>query len=102
MTQDVQLQVRKCEICQANKHGRSTETVGRRRPHIGRLWQIVAVDLVGPMPTSERGITGILVLTDYFTWWADALTLPDVSASTVARTLDQNLFWYFGKPEQIH
>jgi len=48
------------------------------------------------MPTSERGITWILVLTEHFTRWADALAIPDASASTVARTLDQNLFWYLG------
>jgi len=86
----------KCEICQASKHGCFTETAGRHRLHAGRLWQIVAVNLVGPMPTSVRGNNWILVLTDYFTWWADALAISDASAPTVARALDQNVFCYFG------
>jgi len=61
MTRDVRLRVRKCEVCQASKHGRPTETAGRRRIHAGRPWQVVAVDLVGPMPTTVRGNNWILV-----------------------------------------
>jgi len=94
--------VRKCEVCQASKHGRSTETVGRRRLHADCLWQVVAVDLVGPMPSSERGINWIPVLADHFKRWADALAIPDVSAPTMARALDQNEFYYVGLPGQIH
>jgi len=96
MTWDIRLRARKCEICQASKHGCFTETARRRRLHADRLWKIVAVDLVGLMPTSEKGNNWILVLTDHFTWWADALAIPDVSA------LDKNVFCYFGMPKQIH
>jgi len=42
MTRDVRLQVRQCKVCQASKHGRPTETTGRRRLYAGRPWQIVA------------------------------------------------------------
>jgi len=78
------------------------ETTGRRRLYAGRPWQVVAVDLVGPMQLSARGNTWILVLTDHFTRLADALAIPDASAPTVARALDQNVFWYLGFPKQIH
>jgi len=94
--------VRKCEICQTSEYGHSTETVGRRHLHAGHPWHIVAVNLVGPMPTSVRGNNWILVLTDHFMQWADALAIPDASAPTVARALDQHVFCYFGLPEQIH
>jgi len=57
MTREVRLRVRQCEVCQASKHGRPTETTGRRRLYAGRPWQIVAVDLVGPMLLSPRGNT---------------------------------------------
>jgi len=92
MTRDVRLQVRQCEICQASKHGRSTETTGCRRLYADRPWIIVAVDLVGPMPMSTRKNNWILILTDYFTRWADALAISDASAPTVARALDQHVF----------
>jgi len=51
---------------------------------------------------TPRGNSWILVLTDHFTRWADALAIPDASAPTVARVLDQQVFCYFGLPEQLH
>jgi len=54
------------------------------------------------MLLSARENTWILGLTDYFTRWADALTIPDVSAPLVARALDQTVFFYFELPEQTH
>jgi len=35
------------------------------------------------MPMSEKGSNWLLVLTDHFTSWAEALVIPDVSAHTV-------------------
>jgi len=54
------------------------------------------------MPPTSRGNSWILVLTLYFTRWAHALAIPDASAPTAARVLDQHVFCYFGLPEQIH
>jgi len=54
------------------------------------------------MPLSARENTWVLVLTKNFTWWADILVLPDASAPTVARALDQYVFCYFGLLKQIH
>jgi len=51
---------------------------------------------------TPRGNSWILVLTDHLTRWADALAIPDASAPTVARVLDQNVFCYFGLPIQMH
>jgi len=102
MERDVRLRVKRCEICQASKHSRLPGEAGRRRLYAGRPWQVVAVDLVRPMPLTPRWNCWILVLTDHFTWWADTLAIPDASAPTVARVLDQNVFCYFGLPEQLH
>jgi len=102
MGRDVRLKVKQCEICQTSKHGRLPGEARRRRLYAGRPWQVVAVDLVSPMPPTPRGNSWILVLTDHSTRWADALAISDASAPTVARVLDQNVFCYFGLPEQIH
>jgi len=102
LARNVRLWVRKFEICQARKQDRSTETTTRRRLHSSRPWQVVAVELVGPMPTFERSNNLILVLTDHFVRWTDALDIPDASAPTLAKISDHNVFWYFGLPEQMH
>jgi len=95
---DVRLRVRQREICQASKHGRLPGEVRQRRLYAAWPWQVVAVDLVGPMPPTPRGNSWNLVLTDHFTRWADALAIPDALALTVARVLDQHVFCYFGLP----
>ena len=71
---------RSCEICQSAKHGGTAGSVGTRRLYAGRPWQVVAVDLVGPMPETPRGNRWILVLTDHFTRWQDALAIADATA----------------------
>ena len=86
--------------CQAWRHSSSREpsAVIRRTP----LAKKVAVELVGPVPETQRKNKWILVLTDHFTRWQDALALPDATAPVVATALDERVFCYFGLPEQIH
>ena len=101
MTADVRRVVRSCEVCQAAKSGGNHQPGGRQRLFVGRPWQKVAVDLVGPMPETTRGNRWILVLTDHFTRWQDAIALPDATAPVVATALDERVFCYLGLPEQI-
>lgn len=43
----------------------------------------------------------MLVISDQFTRWTDAVALPDATASTVAKALESRVFSYLGGPEQI-
>jgi len=43
-----------------------------------------------------------MVLTDYFTKWACAFTLPDAEASTCMRAMYDGFFAEFGLPRQLH
>jgi len=54
MGRDVRLRVRQCEISQASKHGRLSGEAGGQRLYVGRPWQVVAVDLVGPITLPPR------------------------------------------------
>ena len=102
MTADIRRAIKTCEICQVAKHGGLHPAGGRRRLFAGRPWQQVAIDLVGPFPPTSRGNRWILVLSDHFTRWQDALPLPDATANTVAQVLEERIFSYFGLPEQLH
>ena len=92
LTAQVRRLVQTCEICQTAKHGGTKDPQSRQRLYAGRPWQKVAVDLVGPMPTTPKGNKWILVLTDHFTRWQDALALPDATAPVVAAALDDQVF----------
>ena len=43
------------------------------------------MDLIGPMPETQRGNKYIVTLTDYFTKWAEAAPLADKTALGVAK-----------------
>jgi len=47
--------------------------------------QIIATDLVGPLPKRDNGSQYISVVADYFTRYMEALPLPSQEAITVAR-----------------
>jgi transposase InsO family protein len=94
--------IRTCETCQVAKAGGTVESKNRQRLYAGRPWQKVAIDLVGPLPETERRHRWILVLTDHFSRWQDAIPLVDATAPCVAAALDERVFCYFGIPEQIH
>ena len=102
MVEDVRRLVGTCEVCQTAKQGGVKKPQGRQHLYAGRPWQKVAIDLVGPMPLTQKGNKWILVLTDHFTRWQDALAIPTATASVVAAALDERVFCYLGLPEQIH
>ena len=63
--------------------------------------QIVALDIMGPLPKSNQGNRYILVISDYFTRWAEAYGIPNQEAVTVANILVNKFFCRFGLPEQL-
>ena len=83
--------VRECTACHGAK---APPTRNRARNHLyaGRLWQVLAIDLLGPLPQTRSGNNVVLVMTDHFTRWCDAIPLPDGRAATVARALDERVF----------
>ena len=54
------------------------------------------------MPLTPRGNRWILVLSDHFTRWAEALPIPDATTPSVASALHTEIFSRFGIPEQLH
>ena len=61
-----------------------------------------AMDFVGPLLVSEKGNKYILVVSDYFTKWAEALPLPAQTAKTTAEALVNEAIARYGIPAVIH
>ena len=64
--------------------------------------EIVAVDILGPLPIADDGNSYVLVASDYFTRWMEAYPIPNQEAVTVATVLTQEIFFRFSIPEQLH
>ena len=70
--------------------------------NVGAPLERVALDVLGPLPTTERGNKYILVIADYFTKWTESYSIPDQEAVTVATKLVEEFVSRFGVPRQLH
>ena len=69
-------------------------------PLIEQPFQRIAMDVVGPLPHTQRGNRFILTICDYATRYPEAIALPSVEAPRVAKEL-VNLFSHVGIPDEI-
>ena len=67
---------------------------------IGRLWQMVAVDILEvPLPCSKNHY--LLLIQDYYSKWADATPLPNQTADNTTKELVK-VFAMYGMPDILH
>ncbi|XP_057793051.1 uncharacterized protein LOC131009656 [Salvia miltiorrhiza] len=59
------------------------------------------MDVVGPLTKSSGGHLYILVATDYFSKWAEALPLKEVKKETVADFIKTRIIYRYGVPRYI-
>jgi hypothetical protein len=100
---DVTQYVRSCDECQRNKPSQQ-KPAGLLQPldvPTGR-WQDIALDFIGPLPTSRRMNNAILVVVDRLTKRAHFIaTTVNASAVETARLFVSNIFKLHGMPCRI-
>ena len=62
---------------------------------------LVAIDILSGLPATPDGYKYLLVATDYFSKWLEAVPLCDAEAHTCMRALYSALFSRFGLPRQL-
>ena len=94
-----------CQQCEKCSRRKSPQQPGRA-PLVsscpGYPFERIALDIMGPLPTTESGQKYILLVGDYFTKWTEAFPLPNQEAKTVAEKLVNEVISRFGAPERIH
>ena len=93
--------VKRCDKCQRfAKIPRAPPTFLQQMisPWPFAIW---GLDLIGPLPTARGRCRHAIVAVDYFTKWAEAKELAEISTTKVEKFVWENIICRFGVPQQI-
>uniref|UniRef100_A0A3B3BXR1 Gypsy retrotransposon integrase-like protein 1 n=1 Tax=Oryzias melastigma TaxID=30732 RepID=A0A3B3BXR1_ORYME len=93
ITQDVEEWVKSCHRCQLND---PIKTVARvlHPIKVKEPWEVLGMDLIGPLPETREGNKYILTMTDLFTKWVIAEPLKTKTAAEVSAILTTKLYTF--------
>ncbi|NXP79169.1 GIN1 protein, partial [Ramphastos sulfuratus] len=89
-----------CETCQNAEHNKNV--LRRAKPvKVESPWEVLGLDIQGPFPETSQSNTHVLLLTDYFTKWVEAVPLQKKDPLSVAKAL-ATIFYRFGASKNIY
>ena len=101
MRKDIKKYCETCEVCIANSK-LNIKSPLHPIEQATRPFQIIGIDFLGPIkPCSSSGNSHIMVMTDYFSKWAEAVALPNQTAAVTADCLYSTIIQRHGPPEVI-
>ena len=101
MQTDVQKFISTCERCQLYKASTTSNKAPMKPIFTSAPMEVWALDIMGPVPLTASDNRYILVATDLFTKWVEAIPLPNQTASAVARAFVENVVLRHGTPKSL-
>ena len=101
LSRDVFWYCRSCLQCQKRKETGRGKAPLVPIPVKGEPMKQLGIDIVGPLPRTQRKNRFLLVITDYLTKWAEVFPLPEVTAPTVAKILVEEIVCRFSCPRSL-
>ena len=99
--QDVKDHVKRCFTCVTTKAPIPAVRTPRRHLLAFRPMELVAIDFL-KLDKGKGGYEDVLVITDAFTKYSQAVPCQDQTARTVARALFDGWFVHYGAPLRLH
>jgi len=102
MYDDVKRYIQSCQLCAARK-----TTYHHQEIPVGSLpipkqpFEALGIDVLGPLPKTNKGNQYILVVTEYFTRWPMAFAMKNQKAATIATLLVERVFCEHGFPRTL-
>ena len=87
--------------CQKHKVQQTAPAGLMRDRAVTELWEIVATDIVGPLPRSKSGNEYLLVMQNLFTKWIEIKPLRRATGPKIAEALDDLIINRWGTPDAI-
>ena len=100
--QDIKRWCKACHHCALVKPGGESHKAPLVQIPVGAPMEKIAADLVGPVSTTTRGNTYILVVEDYFTKWVEAYPIASKDAYDTADKICSEWIPRMGIPLQFH
>lgn len=101
MTADVHRWVATCVKCARRKPPPRVSRAPLQPITVTRVNELVALDILGPLPVTPRGNKYLLVGVEYCTRWPMAWALPDQTAQTIADAFVGGYVLDKGAPERL-
>jgi hypothetical protein len=99
MYEDIRQYVQSCDQCQ--RRGKSKKNEPLHPIPVDAPFYRIEIDIVGPLPVTERNNRYIIVAIDYLTKWPEARALPDTTADQVALFIYEDIICRHGCPSKI-
>lgn len=100
---DVARYISRCQVCLRTKPEQKAP-IGQmlsKQTTIARPWELVSIDIVGPLPRSTSGYCYILSVMDCFSKFVLLFPLRQATASSVVKWLEDYVILIYGAPRQI-
>jgi predicted aspartyl protease len=100
MYADVIRHIRACSVCQRYKAGKNPPvTYASQRPK--RRFEAYSIDLVGPLPVTEKGNTWILVMEEMTTRFIEIVALEKATSLEIGEAICNRIVLRYGMPRLI-
>lgn len=102
MHYDVSKFIANCDVCNAHKHPNHPilGTMGRPKD-CSRPFQVLSMDLIGPLPTTKKQNSYIFVVTCCFSKYCLIFPIKRATSEILARLLEENVFLIHGIPSTV-
>ncbi|UYV75794.1 hypothetical protein LAZ67_13001373, partial [Cordylochernes scorpioides] len=99
MLKDVSEFVKTCHLCQSRKgSNQSPSGLLQPIPPANYPFERIGIDFVGPLPSTKRRRKWIIVLTDYYTRYAETKAVSEATVKEVSTFLVEQIFLHHGAP----
>ncbi|UYV61596.1 hypothetical protein LAZ67_1005488, partial [Cordylochernes scorpioides] len=102
MLKDVSEFVRTCHLCQSRKGSNQLPSgLLQPIPPANFPFERIGIDFVGPLPSTKNRKKWIIVLSDYYTRYAETRAVSEATVKEVSKFLVEDIFLRHGAPQYL-
>ena len=91
-----------CVSCSQRKSGKRVGAPLAKFPAATEPFEFVSMDIVGPLPLSNRGNKYLLTFTDYYmTRYCEAIPIPNQTTEIIAQEFVHKIITRYGVPKHL-